>query len=117
MSVFEGWPYCKGMELPIADHHAVRLDMTVLTPLLRLLEAANERADALERRLAMLEPNDDKPDAPREPARETTAAALAELRARTELREEQDEPAETYSRVRGVVQRAALRLSRYLSRP
>ena len=90
------------MELPIADHHAARLD-AVLTPLLRLLEAANERADELERRLAMLEPNDDKPDAPREPARETTAAALAELRARTELREEQDEPAETYSRVRGVV--------------
>ena len=91
------------MELPIVDHHAVRLDVTVLPPLLRLLEAANERADELERRLAMLEPNDDKPDAPREPARETTAAALAELRARTELREEQDEPAETYSRVRGVV--------------
>ena len=51
------------MELPIADHHAARLD-AVLTPLLRLLEAANERADELERRLAMLEPNDDQPDAP-----------------------------------------------------
>ena len=72
------------MELPIADQHAARLD-AVLTPLLRLLEAANERADALERRLAMLEPNDDEPDALRAPVREKTAAALAEFRARMEL--------------------------------